>query len=164
MSIRPLRSVLAMIVVVALTGACDDDDDDFDEYEATLNGASEVPARVTNATGSFELTDRGSAMDFDLTVNNGVNVMSAHIHTGAVGVNGGILVALFSGDTIASQNGRLAAGTFTAANIQGLSGAAPISMDSLRALLRNGNAYVNVHTTTFPSGEIRGQIRADNDD
>ena len=165
MSIRPLRSVLAMLVAVALVGACDDDDDDdFDQFEATLNGANEVPARITNATGSFELTDRGTAMDFDLTVNNAVNVMAAHIHTGAPGQNGGILVSLFAGDTIATQNGRLSAGTFTAANILGLSGATPITMDSLRALIRNGNAYVNVHTIAFPGGEIRGQIVADNDD
>jgi CHRD domain len=28
--------------------------------------------------------------------------------------------------------------------------------------LRNGNAYVNVHTTASPGGEIRGQVRDDN--
>jgi hypothetical protein len=33
-----------------------------------------------------------------------------------------------------------------------------ISFDSVLVLLRNGNAYVNVHTTAVPGGEIRGQI------
>jgi hypothetical protein len=33
-----------------------------------------------------------------------------------------------------------------------------ISGDSLRALFENGNAYVNVYTATYPSGEVRGQV------
>jgi hypothetical protein len=33
-----------------------------------------------------------------------------------------------------------------------------VSGDSLRTLLNTGNAYVNVHTSTNPGGEIRGQL------
>jgi hypothetical protein len=34
-----------------------------------------------------------------------------------------------------------------------------ISYDELLNAMRTGNAYVNVHTAQFPSGEMRGQIR-----
>ena len=37
-------------------------------------------------------------------------------------------------------------------------GSISISGDSLRALLDNGNAYANVHNSTFSGGEVRGQI------
>jgi hypothetical protein len=33
------------------------------------------------------------------------------------------------------------------------------SLDALLAAMRDGDTYVNVHTTQFPGGEIRGQIR-----
>jgi hypothetical protein len=47
----------------------------------------------------------------------------------------------------------LADGTFTAANVSG------ISYADLVAAIRAGDTYVNVHTTQFPGGEIRGQLR-----
>jgi hypothetical protein len=33
-----------------------------------------------------------------------------------------------------------------------------VSGDSLKVLLNNGNAYVNVHTAAHGAGEIRGQV------
>ena len=37
-------------------------------------------------------------------------------------------------------------------------GTPAITFDSLVSAIRAGNAYVNVHTTANPGGEIRGQI------
>ena len=51
-----------------------------------------------------------------------------------------------------SEKTILAEGTFTAANVTG------ISFADLLAAIRAGNTYVNVHTTAFPGGEIRGQL------
>jgi len=54
-------------------------------------------------------------------------------------------------------SGVLAEGVITADNLSGpLAGA---SLEDLLDHLRDGNAYVNVHTLQFPAGEVRGQIR-----
>jgi hypothetical protein len=49
--------------------------------------------------------------------------------------------------------GTLVEGSFTAANVTG------IDFNTLIEELRAGTAYVNFHTTTYPAGEIRGQVR-----
>ena len=53
-----------------------------------------------------------------------------------------------------------------AANVigPGAQGIAAGEFAELLAAIRSGNAYANVHTTKYPGGEIRGQIRADDDD
>lgn len=153
--------ILCLVAIVACL-ACDGDEGPEDErFTATLNGSSESPPRTTNATGNASFTNEGSSgMDFELNVQNMTNVTAAHIHLGAAGTNGGIIVPLFGTQTpLASVNGRLSAGTITQSTIVGIGTNPPISTDSLLALMRSGNAYVNVHSTTFPAGEIRGQIR-----
>jgi hypothetical protein len=149
-----------LLAVTALLVACDDNGPDDDEYRATLNGTSEVPANQSTATGSFTMQDDGDEFEYRLTVQNIASPTAAHIHIGPPGVNGGILVPLFSNATPpATFSGTLSDDAFTAADIQVLPGAAAaISVDSLRVLLRTGGAYVNVHTTARPAGEIRGQI------
>ncbi len=137
-----------------------------------LSGAEEVPARPTRARGTaiFHLSEDGTALDYKLNVANIENVVQAHIHVGAFGVNGPIVVFLYGlvpagGGRV---NGVLAEGTITAANFIGL--LAGKSMDDLVAEILAGNTYVNVHTNDgvapvntgpgdFPGGEVRGQIR-----
>ena len=53
-------------------------------------------------------------------------------------------------------NGIFASGTITAANLVGQLAGQPLSV--LLSSMQNGQAYVNVHTTDFPAGEIRGQF------
>jgi CHRD domain len=55
-------------------------------------------------------------------------------------------------------------GTIVAANVIGPSdqGIAAGEIAELIAAIRAGRAYVNVHTTAFPGGELRGQINDDN--
>jgi hypothetical protein len=92
-------------------------------------------------------------------------VTMAHIHTGVAGVNGGVLVWLAPPNGTAPQaasgaiNGQLAAGRFNASWIRGVGGQPAITLDSLKKLMRTGAAYVNVHTSAFGGGEVRGQIR-----
>jgi hypothetical protein len=155
-----ITRVLSAVAISAILVACDDDGPEADRYEATLSGSNEVPANGSDATGTAVFTDRGGEMDFSIDVQNLDLPFAAHIHAGAAGVNGGILVTLFNtGDPVADFSGRLVTGSFMEADIGPLPSApAAISMDSLRALMRSGDAYVNVHTTAFAGGEIRGQI------
>jgi len=79
----------------------------------------------------------------------------AHIHNGAPGVAGPIVVTLYSNVAQpTTPNGVFASGTLTDANLP-----AGVTIASLKTLIASGNAYVNVHTTLNPNGEIRGQIR-----
>jgi|GEM_PF-361715 len=122
-------------------------------YLAVMNGANEVPPVTTSATGKATLTQQGSTVNFRIDLSNITNVIAAHIHSGLPGVNGPIRVFLFNGPTTGLVNGTLAQGAFTAADVSG------ITFDQLINELRTGAAYVNVHTTANPNGEIRGQVQ-----
>jgi hypothetical protein len=151
--------VLALVAAVGI-GACEDDEDeDTVEFRATLLGTNERPTPVTNtsATGTASVIDNGASMSFVVNVNGIANVTAAHIHVASVDSAGPIVVDLTPNTAVTT--GILAQGTFTQANIRPLqTGAAPISMDSLRVLMRAGRTYVNVHNTANPGGHIRGQL------
>jgi CHRD domain len=142
-----------------------------DNFVATLSGGQEVPARDTQARGvaTFKLREDGSALGFKLNVANIDNVFAAHIHCGAVGVNGPVGVTLFMGSPAGGTvNGTLAAGTITAPDAGNGCGWADLA--AVLAAMGSGATYVNVHTNDgvappdtgpgdFPGGEIRGQVR-----
>ncbi|MCI0692974.1 CHRD domain-containing protein [candidate division KSB1 bacterium] len=141
-------------------------------FVAHCKGREEVPPRDTNAQGQaiFHLSKDETEIDYKLIVANIENVVAAHIHVGAAGVNGPI-VAFLAGDFPAGGgriDGVLAEGTITAANLVGPLAGHPLS--DLISAMRAGNTYANVHTNDgvaptntgpgdFPGGEVRGQIR-----
>jgi len=142
-------------------------------FIATLSGADEVPARQASpATGvaRFEVSSDGLSIQYTLSVQNITNPMMAHIHIGAKGVNGPVVVPLYAGQPNAGPfSGVLGQATITAANLTGpLQGK---TIADLLSAMRSGNTYVNVHTNDgsgtadkgpgdFPNGEIRGQVIA----
>jgi hypothetical protein len=125
-------------------------------FRATLTGASEVPPSGSTATGSAVITNVGGLISFRVDVGNINNVTAAHIHgPAAVGVNAPVRLNMYvppagTAPVSFTTTGTLASGVGTVPS--------GISTDSLLVLLRNGNAYVNVHTTQFGGGEIRGQV------
>jgi len=133
-------------------------------FTASLSGAEEVPAVDTLARGQavFRLDRSGDALHYRLIVANIEDVTMAHIHLAAAGVNGPAAVWLYPASPPAQliegrYSGVLAEGVITVDNLSGpLAGA---SLEDLLDHLRDGNAYVNVHTLQFPAGEVRGQIR-----
>jgi hypothetical protein len=131
---------------------------------AHLSGANEVPANDSRATGQaiFQLSRDGQSISYRLIVANIENVTMAHIHLAPAGANGPVVVWLYPSAPPAQlipgrSSGVLATGTFTAENLVG-----PLAGQSLDALLDaflGGDLYVNVHTSQYPPGEVRGQIR-----
>jgi hypothetical protein len=116
-------------------------------FSGLMDGSQENPPNGSPGFGSFS----GTLDDITGAITLGgaysgmlANVTAAHIHGPALpGVNGPVILPLTtSGGTAGTLNG---AGTYTALQI---------------ADLLAGKHYVNVHTSAFPGGEIRGQITA----
>jgi len=134
-----------------------------------LSGFEEVGPPVlapnaSNAHGTFQatLSSDGRTLSYTLTWTQfSSSVLFAHIHFAMRGINGGIMAFLCGGGGKPGCAGGTATGTITMADIvavpaQGI--AANNFIDFLRAI-QAGDAYVNIHTTNFPGGEIRGQIK-----
>jgi hypothetical protein len=123
-------------------------------FGGPLNGAQEVPAVVTAATGqgTAVISPDGSTITYIVTY-SGLSgaALAAHIHTGALGVAGGVILPL-----VVSASPMV--GTLTAANFTP-SGAITTFAQAVAAI-KAGNTYFNVHTAANPGGEIRGQIVA----
>lgn len=133
----------------------------------SVSGADGKPVAIVNgpvATGAFgivhvKLAQDHQSLEFRLHASNfGSPVSAAHIHLGPKGANGPVLITLFNGATQGAFPGMLS-GVLTAANVEAKSG---LGVNTLEDVINNifwGNAYVNVHTQAFPTGEIRGQLK-----
>ncbi|HWP62680.1 MAG TPA: CHRD domain-containing protein [Candidatus Binatia bacterium] len=121
-------------------------------FDATLDGASEVPAVSTSATGYGWVAISSDETTVTYYVEySGLSgsVSAAHIHVGAPGTAGPIVFPLAAGPSPMS-------GTLTAADFQAGSGLADFAA-ALDAI-RNGETYINLHTAANPAGEIRGNL------
>jgi hypothetical protein len=127
-------------------------------YLTVLNGKNEVPSHPdVTATGisGFIVNSGNSKVWYQIEGEGLKGVTQAHIHSGKANENGPVVATLFKGskDTV---NGALVQGSITADNLEGpLKGK---SISDLVSLIDKSSAYVNVHTQSFPDGEIRGQI------
>lgn len=131
---------------------------------------------TSNAVGNaiFQLSADGTELSYKLIVANIENAFMAHIHRGAPGANGGIVVWLYPSTAVQQgplgggrMQGVIAEGTIRAENLVGALLNQPLS--ALLALIEGDLAYVNVHTNDgidptntgpgdYPGGEIRGQL------
>lgn len=157
-----------------------------EEFVAHLNGFQEVGAVGAGQTGAIRSNGTGT-LHLSLDANAGSatftltysdlgspptpptrTVTQAHIHFGKRHVGGGILVFFCTnagngpaGTQACPLNSGTVTGTFTNASVVAIPGQNVTAgdFDALVDALRSNTAYANIHTTGFPSGEIRGQIR-----
>lgn len=129
-------------------------------FSATLTGAQERPNPVTTAaTGTALMTWNGSQLTYQVQVtgNLNANVIAAHIHGPQPDTTINAPVVLDLKPTTGINTGTVASGTATATS--GHLAVAAVTMDSVITLLRKRAAYVNVHTSLHPGGELRGQSK-----
>ncbi len=129
-------------------------------FKTKLTGKEVVPAVTTKASGEadFKLSKDGKELSYTLSLKNIENVTAAHIHAGKKGDNGAPVVGLFAGPKKEGKfSGVLAKGTITDKDLFGqLAGQ---TVEDLVKMIKDGDAYVNVHTDKYPDGEVRGQIK-----
>jgi hypothetical protein len=135
--------MIAVIALIALAacGTVSDMWSGGNTVKVNLTGAEEVPPVRTSASGggSFTIGKDGTVKGSVTTT--GVQGTMAHIHQGAKGQNGGVIVPLTkSGDTYAAP------------------GSAKLNEAQMSAF-KAGNLYVNVHSAANKGGEVRGQLQ-----
>lgn len=155
--------VLVVVALLAMATSVAAAPDVPKVYQAKLSGGEEVPPVGTGAHGIalFRLSADGTTLEYKLVVNNLEDTQMAHIHIAPAGANGPVAVWLYpEGPPPQLIEGRfsgmLAQGTITADDVT-LEGQ---TFESVLEAMQTGNAYVNVHTSANPGGEIRGQLEA----
>ena len=166
-------AVIALVSVCSIAYA-----QGFKKISEILSGYEETPAPIsTTGNGSFNarISNDESRIDWELSYSDLQGaVQQSHIHFGTKGITGGITVflctnlgngpagtqpcpappATISGTIVAADVSPNIPAT-AAARAQGLNTG---EMDELIQAIRAGATYVNVHSTTWPGGEIRSQI------
>ncbi len=106
-----------------------------------LGGGQEVPAVSVDGTGSGSIMVASDGSVSGSVTTNGVDGIMAHIHMGAIGSNGPVIIPLKK----------------TASNVWSVPEGAKLNAAQMAAY-KKGDLYVNVHTAAHRGGEVRGQI------
>ncbi len=155
-----------------------------EEFHAVFSGFNEIGGVGAGETGAIlsegkahltlNLSRSRQTITFRLTYSGlSAPVTQSHIHLGKIHVAGGVMVFFCSnlptapaGVQACPANGGTVSGTITSANVLAVT-AQNVSagdFDALTDALMSDTAYANIHTTSFPAGEIRGEIRRGDDD
>ncbi|MGM9486143.1 CHRD domain-containing protein [Ideonella sp. YS5] len=111
--------------------------------DVKLAGDQEVPAVKTSASGTGNISVAADGTVSGSVMTTGLNGTAAHIHHGAAGKNGPVVVPLTK-----SADG----------NTWSVPAGSKLNADQLKAY-QAGELYVNVHTEANKGGEIRAQIK-----
>jgi hypothetical protein len=171
--LKSLSIVLTLVLAGALTISLTAQGGPFRGH-ADLSGYQENPTLSTPARGEIDvdISRDGQSMSYTLTYSGiNTNVLFAHIHIGRPAINGSVMVFLCTNGAPPAgvptpppcpQNGGTVSGTLTGANVLASTnppqGIAAGEFAEVVEALRAEAAYANVHSATFPGGEIRGQI------
>ena len=133
------KAALALAITVALAGCAGMGGH---ATQVSLSGAQEVPPVGTSASGNGSITVGDDGTVSGRISVSGMNAVAAHIHQGASGANGPVIVPFSK-------------------NPDGTWGPAPGAKlnDAQLAAYKAGNTYVHVHSPQHKGGEIRGQLQ-----
>lgn len=140
-----LAALVGALIAVGVASA----DDGGRPFTTTLTGAAEIPGPGdpdASGTASLQLNQGQGEVCFDLSwADIDGTVTAAHIHIGSATVAGPVVVPLFVAQSFS--------GTGSASDC------VPADEELLKAIRQNPEGYyVNVHSTVFPAGAIRGQL------
>jgi CHRD domain-containing protein len=160
-----LLALAAVALVVTVATANNGNGHRNNGLHAKLDGYQQVPTLSSPGQGRFKAKVRGDVVEYKLQYSGlPTTVSAAHIHLGRPAVNGGVIAFLCGGaDKPACPASGEVTGTIDIDDVdgpaaQGIKADEPTRFDEFVAALRAGATYVNVHTTEYPDGEIRGQI------
>lgn len=175
---RPVRPACAAALIAALSVGVAPAGTDREARSgpprvlARLTPMQEVPPIASPARGAFSATLDAEARTISYELHyEGFDseVLQAHLHAAQPGVNGGIMVWLCGSVSLPGPPGTppcppppaTISGELTAEQIVGpaAQGISPGEFDEVLRAIQNGVTYANVHTTRYPAGEIRGQLR-----
>lgn len=158
---------LALFMSVSSLVSCEPDEElkkttDYSKTGIVLTGAQETPAVASAALGTMDVFYSKASRTLSYTVNwSGLSdsVLLMHIHGLApTGFAAGVVQTIVgTSNSIFPQK---TSGKYTYAKTGKLSGT--LLVDGLAVKeenLLNGQYYMNIHTSVYTGGEIRGQIR-----
>lgn len=128
--------------------------------KALLSGAYEVPAVSAGAHGVAVVTVNRATGEVSWTIdvyNLPTGIVGGHIHAGAEGVNGPIIIG-FPIANVGQSGAFQLKGSARASELMVRPASGINSFDDAAFAMASGAAYVNLHTQANPGGEIRGQL------
>lgn len=140
-TIKKTFCMLALVSLAGCSGMMGGSADGGRSVDVSLSGAEEVPPASTSGSGKGRFTIGADGSVKGSVTTTGVQGTMAHIHQGARGQNGPVIVPLVkNGDTYSAPAG------------------AKLTDAQMKAF-QAGNLYVNVHSDRYKGGEVRGQLR-----
>jgi hypothetical protein len=130
-------------------------------FTAQLSGGNEVPVVVTGSVGTATVTWNTATKTGTYRVdvyNMPVATTQGHIHVGAVGAGGPVVVNFVIPGAGAISNDYGFSGNFACSDVVVRAAQGINSCEDFEQSLLLNNTYANVHSTANPGGEIRGQL------
>jgi len=139
---RTWIGAIALVGTALILASCESMPPMMGGEQITLSGANEVPPVTTSASGSGTVTIKpDGSVSAHVTV-TGMTATASHIHEGAAGANGPVIVPF----------------TKTGDNVFDAPAGAKLT-DAQMASYKAGKLYVNVHSAKNPGGEVRAQLK-----
>jgi hypothetical protein len=138
-----LHMIMIVLTVLALTSIAAEDSGRT--FTTTLTGAAEVPPGDPDGSGTATITlnPGQESVCWEITV-SGITLpaIAAHIHEAPAGVAGPVVIPLSAPDASGSS-----------------SGCVSVDRQEIKEIIQHPEEYyVNVHTTDYPAGAVRGQL------